>query len=69
MTPDAAIWDARAEAEVGLLIVEYMDRNPAPLGALIEGDLLDWAWRLQHAGRQRLQALEVLPDDDEGDDA
>jgi hypothetical protein len=55
MTP--AEWDARAMADVAVLIRRYVAETPPPAGAQYAGDFLDWAERLETAGRIALRVL------------
>lgn len=51
-----ALWDARAEHAIGVLIERYVAECPCPGPSLIETDLLRWAERLRDAGAASLQA-------------
>ncbi len=50
-------WDARAEYDIGVLIANYLSRNPPPPGAAFALDFHHWSRRLQDRGQARLRAL------------
>ncbi len=54
---EAAVWDARAEVEVGVLILRYLQERPAPPDAGFRRDFEEWGQRLARSGRERLADL------------
>ncbi len=70
-TRDAAVWDARAEVDVGVLIATYIARNPAPDVALCVDSLQERGENLVAGGQRRLNDLDArtLRAIDEGVDA
>jgi hypothetical protein len=57
----AAVWDARAELEVGLMISHYLQRFPAPPGSRFAEDFEAWSAALTDRGRARLAELGARP--------
>lgn len=55
-TGPVEIWDARAEADVAVLIRRYLADHPAPGPSRIQDGLLDWADQLEADGQARLEA-------------
>jgi hypothetical protein len=52
-----ALWDAQAEVDVAVLILDYLTRNPPPGASEAESDFRAWALNLQRDGQSRLAAL------------
>jgi hypothetical protein len=54
---EGALWDARSEVDVAVLVNRYLLENPAPDDAEMPAELQRWAGRLAAHGRVRLRAL------------
>lgn len=54
---EGAVWDARAETDIGVFILRYLCENRAPTGSRYAGDLASWGCRLRHHGLTSLRAL------------
>jgi hypothetical protein len=54
---DLALWEARAEYAVGVLIRRYLADHPPPETSGIAFDLQHWAHALALDGRERLRML------------
>jgi len=50
-------WDAQAEHDIGVFILSYLDRHPAPAGSRIHPDLACAGRDLRAAGQMRLARL------------
>ena len=56
--PDAAaLWDARSEVDIALLIMRYLTEIAAPPDAVLADQWEEWADRLLRHGRGRLAVL------------
>jgi hypothetical protein len=66
---DAAIWDSRAEVDIGMLILRYVHESPPPEGSVVVDSLTDWGERLLADGRRRLEDLGANPLRSVGGDA
>ena len=53
----AAVWDAQAEHDIGVLIRRYLHEHPAPPGSLAAPELEAAARDLEAAGKQQLDRL------------
>lgn len=58
---DRAVWDARAEHDVGHLILRYLREHPPPPDTECGGDFTRWAENLVADGLDRLAALGARP--------
>lgn len=58
-TGDAAVWDARSEAELGTFILRYLRDFPPPEGAQLADPLRAQGAKFSKRGRNQLQALMV----------
>ncbi len=56
-----AVWDGRAEHDVGLMIERYLVENPPPEGSRFADDFAEWARNLREHGAQRLEDIGVSP--------
>ena len=56
-----AVWDRRAELDVGLFIARYMAENPPPADALFVEVFEEWSRKLVGAGRAGLAELGAAP--------
>lgn len=57
ISDEPALWDARAELDVGLFIERYLCEHPPPSGAVFAPEFECWSSRLQSRGRERLAEL------------
>jgi hypothetical protein len=51
-------WEARAEADLAVLIQRYLAEHPCPGPSLIEADLARWSRALAADGQARLAELD-----------
>jgi hypothetical protein len=61
VSADATTWDARAEVDIGLIILRYISESPPPEGSVVVDSLTDWGERLLADGRRRLEDLGASP--------
>jgi hypothetical protein len=54
--PMPEVWDARAELDVGLMMLRYLADHPAPAGTKLAADLETWGSSLARDGDERLRA-------------
>jgi hypothetical protein len=56
-----AIWDGRAEFDIGVLILRYLADSPPPEGARFAGDFEKWGTNLVRSGRGRMEQHGASP--------
>lgn len=54
---EAALWDARSEIDIALLITRYLAESRPPADAVLTSQWEEWASHLLHDGRDRLAVL------------
>jgi hypothetical protein len=55
--PDVAVWEARAQADIGLMIERYLIEHPPPPGSHHQRLYRSWAADLRDAGEADLAEL------------